>query len=80
MLSFTELEKERAQLRDAFANLDGGVTGPLEARARSVRARGPAVRRTLDSGRSVRAKLAPRVSRRRRRARAGSELIPQAIS
>ena len=27
MLSFTELEKERAQLRDAFANLDGGVTG-----------------------------------------------------
>ena len=27
MLSFTELEKERAQLREAFANLDGGVTG-----------------------------------------------------
>src|SRR5436305_9254391 len=27
MLSFTELETERAQLRDAFANLDGGVTG-----------------------------------------------------
>src|SRR5437660_9139910 len=27
MLSFTELEAERAQLRDAFANLDGGVTG-----------------------------------------------------
>src|ERR1700751_2656806 len=29
MLSFTELETERAQLRDAFANLDGGVTGQL---------------------------------------------------
>ena len=27
MLSFTELENERAQLRDAFASLDGGVTG-----------------------------------------------------
>ena len=27
MLSFTELETERAQLREAFANLDGGVTG-----------------------------------------------------
>jgi DNA-binding MarR family transcriptional regulator len=27
MLSFTALEVERAQLRDAFANLDGGVTG-----------------------------------------------------
>ena len=27
MLSFTELETERAQLRAAFANLDGGVTG-----------------------------------------------------
>jgi DNA-binding MarR family transcriptional regulator len=27
MLSFTELETERAQLRDAFASLDGGVTG-----------------------------------------------------
>ena len=27
MLSFTELATERAQLRDAFANLDGGVTG-----------------------------------------------------
>src|SRR5215471_6130910 len=27
MLSFTELEAERAQLRDAFASLDGGVTG-----------------------------------------------------
>jgi len=27
MLSFTELKTERAQLRDAFANLDGGVTG-----------------------------------------------------
>jgi hypothetical protein len=27
MLSFTELEQERAQLREAFANLDGGVTG-----------------------------------------------------
>ena len=27
MLSFTELEAERAQLRDAFANLDGGITG-----------------------------------------------------
>src|SRR3954451_4156640 len=27
MLSFTELETERVQLRDAFANLDGGVTG-----------------------------------------------------
>src|SRR5436305_14421331 len=27
MLSFTELEAEQAQLRDAFANLDGGVTG-----------------------------------------------------
>ena len=27
MLSFTELDAERAQLRDAFANLDGGVTG-----------------------------------------------------
>jgi DNA-binding MarR family transcriptional regulator len=27
MLSFTALEIERAQLRDAFANLDGGVTG-----------------------------------------------------
>lgn len=27
MLSFTELEIERAQLRDAFASLDGGVTG-----------------------------------------------------
>jgi hypothetical protein len=29
MLSFTELETERRQLRDAFANLDGGVTGRL---------------------------------------------------
>lgn len=27
MLSFTELETERAQLRDAFASLDGGITG-----------------------------------------------------
>jgi DNA-binding MarR family transcriptional regulator len=27
MLSFTELETERKQLRDAFSNLDGGVTG-----------------------------------------------------
>jgi len=27
MLSFTELETERAQLREAFANFDGGVTG-----------------------------------------------------
>ena len=27
MLSFTELATERAQLREAFANLDGGVTG-----------------------------------------------------
>ena len=27
ILSFTELETERAQLREAFANLDGGVTG-----------------------------------------------------
>ena len=27
MLSFTELDKERAQLREAFVNLDGGVTG-----------------------------------------------------
>jgi DNA-binding MarR family transcriptional regulator len=27
MLSFTELETERAQLREAFANLDGGLTG-----------------------------------------------------
>jgi hypothetical protein len=27
MLSFTELETERAQLREAFSNLDGGVTG-----------------------------------------------------
>jgi DNA-binding MarR family transcriptional regulator len=27
MLSFTELETERAQLREAFANLDGGVVG-----------------------------------------------------
>src|SRR6201993_2037206 len=27
MLAFTELETERKQLRDAFANLDGGVTG-----------------------------------------------------
>ena len=27
MLSFTELATERAQLRDAFANLEGGVTG-----------------------------------------------------
>jgi DNA-binding MarR family transcriptional regulator len=27
MLSFTQLETERKQLRDAFANLDGGVTG-----------------------------------------------------
>jgi len=27
MLSFTELETERKQLREAFANLDGGVTG-----------------------------------------------------
>jgi DNA-binding MarR family transcriptional regulator len=27
MLSFTELETERAQLREAFANLDGGATG-----------------------------------------------------
>src|SRR6516165_3777480 len=27
MLSFTELAKERAQLREAFANLDGGATG-----------------------------------------------------
>ena len=28
MLSFTALETERAQLRDAFSNLDGGVAGP----------------------------------------------------
>ena len=28
MLSFTELATERAQLREAFANFDGGVTGP----------------------------------------------------
>ena len=28
MLSFTALETERAQLREAFANLDGGVSGP----------------------------------------------------
>src|ERR1700759_3655083 len=28
MFSFTELGKERAQLRDAFASLEGGVTGP----------------------------------------------------
>ena len=27
MLSFTELDAERAQLREAFANLDGGVSG-----------------------------------------------------
>jgi hypothetical protein len=27
MLSFTELETERAQLREAFANFEGGVTG-----------------------------------------------------
>ena len=27
MLAFTELETERAQLRDAFSHLDGGVTG-----------------------------------------------------
>lgn len=27
MLSFTELDAERAQLREAFANLDGGATG-----------------------------------------------------
>ena len=27
LLSFTELETERAQLREAFANFDGGVTG-----------------------------------------------------
>ncbi|HZT85826.1 MAG TPA: MarR family transcriptional regulator [Gaiellaceae bacterium] len=27
LLSFTELDAERAQLRDAFSNLDGGVTG-----------------------------------------------------
>src|SRR5215471_2695547 len=27
MLSFTELDAERAQLREAFANLEGGVTG-----------------------------------------------------
>jgi DNA-binding MarR family transcriptional regulator len=27
MLSFTALETERAQLRDAFASLDGGVAG-----------------------------------------------------
>ncbi len=27
MLSFTELATERAQLREAFANFDGGVTG-----------------------------------------------------
>src|SRR5881398_2346966 len=27
MISFTQLETERAQLREAFANLDGGVTG-----------------------------------------------------
>lgn len=27
MLSFTQLDAERAQLREAFANLDGGVTG-----------------------------------------------------
>jgi DNA-binding MarR family transcriptional regulator len=27
MLSFTALDAERAQLRDAFANLDGGVSG-----------------------------------------------------
>src|SRR5436190_19296458 len=27
MLSFTELDAERAQLREAFVNLDGGVTG-----------------------------------------------------
>ena len=27
LLSFTELDQERAQLREAFANLDGGATG-----------------------------------------------------
>jgi DNA-binding MarR family transcriptional regulator len=27
MLSFTELETERAQLRDAFLHLDGGISG-----------------------------------------------------
>jgi DNA-binding MarR family transcriptional regulator len=27
LLSFTEINTERAQLREAFANLDGGVTG-----------------------------------------------------
>ena len=27
LLSFTQLETERAQLREAFANLDGGVAG-----------------------------------------------------
>jgi hypothetical protein len=27
MLSFTALETERAQLREAFINLDGGVSG-----------------------------------------------------
>jgi DNA-binding MarR family transcriptional regulator len=27
MLAFTELETERAQLRDAFSHLDGGLTG-----------------------------------------------------
>jgi hypothetical protein len=27
MLSFTELETERAQLREAFLHLDGGVAG-----------------------------------------------------
>jgi DNA-binding MarR family transcriptional regulator len=28
LLSFTALETERAQLREAFSNLDGGVAGP----------------------------------------------------
>ena len=32
MLSFTELATEREQLREAFANLDGGVTGALAPR------------------------------------------------
>jgi hypothetical protein len=27
LLSFTELATEREQLREAFANFDGGVTG-----------------------------------------------------
>jgi DNA-binding MarR family transcriptional regulator len=29
MLSFTQLDAERAQLREAFANFDGGVTGSM---------------------------------------------------